>query len=186
MQKIILASESVRRRELLVQIGINFQTKSKRTKEEFDLSLGLEEALMQVAYQKAKVISEDYPNDIVIGADTIVVIDNQILGKPKNDAHAKEMLLQLSNKTHQVYTGVALISPLHTELFYEKSDVTFYELDKELIDSYIKTKSCLDKAGAYGIQDKGCLFVKEIHGDYNNIVGLPLSKLYRKLKEITG
>ncbi len=185
MQKIILASESVRRRELLTQIGMNFQTKAKRTQEDFDMSLGLEEALMQVAQTKAQVIAEDYPNDIVIGADTIVVIDDQILGKPKNPEHAKQMLQQLSNRTHQVYTGVAIIHPKGNELFYEKSEVTFYELDESLIDEYIKSKACNDKAGSYGIQDKGCLFVESIKGDYNNIVGLPIAQLYRKLKEIT-
>lgn len=183
MQKVILASQSPRRRELLASLDMNFMTCVPHCDECFDEHVSIEEALQQVALKKAKAVQELYPKDIIIGADTIVVIDNQILGKPKDREDAKRMLQLLSGRTHHVYTGVAILHQEKWDTFYEDSEVTFYELDDEMIDTYIDTKEPNDKAGAYGIQGKGCILVKKIHGDYYNIVGLPLASLHRHLKK---
>lgn len=181
MRKVVLASESPRRRELLAGLGMNFVTCSSNVKEYFDPLLPIEEALMNVALAKAKGGLDHYPNDVIIGADTIVVIDGEILGKPKDNEDAKRMLQLLSGRTHHVYTGVAILYQGEVDTFYEDTEVTFYELDEEMIDNYIATKEPRDKAGAYGIQSKGSILVKKINGDYNNVVGLPIASLYRHL-----
>lgn len=183
MRKVILASESPRRRELLASLGMNFMTCSSKAREYFDPSLPIVEALQNVALEKAKSGVQLYPNDVVIGADTIVVIDNTILGKPENDEDAKRMLRMLSNRVHHVYTGVAICYKDEVETFYEDTEVTFYELEDEMIQTYVSTKEPRDKAGAYGIQGKGSILVKKINGDYNNVVGLPIASLYRHLQK---
>ncbi len=182
MSSIILASASPRRKRLLQQANIPCLCDAVATSEYFDPRLPLHEALQQVALQKAKAVQHKHLEAIIVGADTIVVMDNQVLQKPKDASEAKRMLEKLSGKTHFVYTAVALIKGEQVQTFYEKSEVTFYELETSLIDEYIASGSCFDKAGAYGIQDLGCLFVQSIVGDYNNIVGLPVAKLYRTLK----
>lgn len=181
MRKVILASESPRRRELLSSLGVNYTTCASGVEEVFDHELSIEEALMQVAQAKAEAVLKQKENDIIIGADTIVVIDGEILGKPKDNEEAKAMLKKLSGRTHCVLTGVSILYQGHVENFYEETKVTFYELEESLIDEYIATKECRDKAGAYGIQGKGSILVKKIEGDYYNVVGLPLAKLYRKI-----
>ncbi|NBK96450.1 MAG: septum formation inhibitor Maf [Erysipelotrichia bacterium] len=183
MQKVILASESPRRRELLSSLGINYTTCSSKIEEVFDTNKTIEEALMQVAYDKAKAVAENYPNDVVLGADTIVVVDHQILGKPKNDEEAKMMLKMLSGREHRVLTGTAIIYKEASECHVEETKVTFYDLDEEMIDAYVASKECKDKAGAYGIQGKGSILVKRIEGDYYNVVGLPLASTYRYLQK---
>ena len=124
----------------------------------------------------------------MIGADTIVYYDGEVLGKPEDEEDARGMLSMLSDRTHQVYTGVSIISRIKGEekikTFSDRTDVTFYEIDKFDLADYIKTGSPMDKAGAYGIQDDFAKHVKKIDGDYNNVVGLPLSKLYQELKTI--
>lgn len=181
MQKVILASESPRRRELLSSLNVNYTTCAPGVEEHFNRDLSIEKAVMQVAQAKAEAVLKVRPNDIIIGADTIVVIDNEILGKPKDNEEAKAMLKKLSGRTHSVFTGVSILYQNHVENFYEETKVTFYELEESLMDEYIATKECKDKAGAYGIQGKGSILVKKIEGDYYNVVGLPLAKLYRKL-----
>ena len=183
MRKVVLASQSPRRRELLASVGINFTTTSSDSKEIFDPSLSVQEAVQQVALQKALMGVKHYPNDCVVGADTIVVIDGKILGKHKDQEEAKAMLSLLSGRVHHVYTGVAICDKGEWETFCEDTEVTFYDLDESLIDSYIATKEYKDKAGGYGIQGKGMILVKKIHGDYNNVVGLPVSRLYRHLQK---
>lgn len=183
MQKVILASQSPRRRELLKSLDMNFTTCAPRCDEHFDEHLSIEEALQEVALKKAQAVQGLHPNNVIIGADTIVVIDHQILGKPKNREDAKRMLQLLSGRTHHVYTGVAILHKEKWDTFYEDSEVTFYELQEEMIDTYIETKEPEDKAGAYGIQGKGCILVKKINGDYYNIVGLPLASLQRHLNK---
>ena len=181
--KIILASGSPRRRELLEQLGLEF-TVEKSDSEEVYYSAVPSEIVQELAVQKAE---DDFCRHtgeevLVIGADTIVVLDGQILGKPKDAADARRMLTGLSGRTHQVYTGTSLIWPGGRKSFAVCTDVTFYPLTKEEIDVYIATGDPFDKAGAYGIQTGAMKFVEKINGDYNNVVGLPASRLYQELK----
>lgn len=118
----------------------------------------------------------------VIGADTVVAVDNEILGKPENAEHAFEMLSLLSGRQHSVFTGVTLLHGGKSKSFFCETKVNFYELSKQEINDYIACGECFDKAGAYGIQGKGSLFVSGICGDYFNVVGLPVSRLARELK----
>ena len=176
MQKIILASASSRRRELLASLGLEFKVIPSRGEEVFDSNKTLEENIQSIALSKAKSVAAKVDEDcIVIGADTIVAVDGRILGKPKDMAEAGEMLRCLSDRAHFVYTGFALIrkSDNKVQAGYEKTLVDFRPLSKEMIDAYIQTGEPLDKAGAYGIQGIGAVFVKGIKGDYSNVVGLP-------------
>lgn len=183
MKRIILASESPRRREILANTDLSFTTKTLPTDEFIDPSLPLEKAIEQVALQKALAIQHLYPSDVILGADTVVCIDNIVLGKPHTKEVAMQMLRQLSGKTHRVITGVAIIKGDEQEVFHEISEVTFFELSDEEITSYVESKEPLDKAGAYAIQGKGAILVAKISGDYYNIVGLPIARVYRKLKD---
>lgn len=183
MRRIILASESPRRREILANANINFTTKSIPTEETIDPTLPLGDAIAQIALKKALAVQHLVPQDVILGADTIVCIDGEILGKPHTNENAAIMLRKLSGKTHQVITGVAIVKEQKYDVFYEVSDVTFFPLSEEDIQSYINTKEPLDKAGGYAIQGKGAIFVAKINGDYYNIVGLPIARVYRKLKD---
>lgn len=142
---------------------------------------------MELALEKANdVFCKHVQKDcVVIGADTIVVYRDEILGKPADKAEAYDMLSMLADRTHQVYTGVALViskkGRVHTNTFYESTDVTFCPISREDLHAYIETGDPLDKAGAYGIQGSFAIHVKCIHGDYNNVVGLPVSRLYQEL-----
>lgn len=178
---LILASTSPRRKELLSLITPNFKIVPSGADETIDTVCCAHEIAMHLALKKAKQVSLAYPNDCVIGADTIVVLNNQIIGKPKNKQEAKQILRSLSGKTHQVFTGVAISSQGKEDIFYEETAVTFKELTDLEIDAYIQTTQPMDKAGAYGIQDKGALFVSGIMGDYYNVMGLPICKLNSKL-----
>lgn len=181
MKRIILASESPRRREILANTNINFTTKSIPTEEVIDPKLPLPQAIEQVAQQKAKAVQPLLPKEVILGADTIVSIDGEILGKPHTKEKAIKMLETLSGRTHQVITGVAILYEDTCELFHEISEVTFYPLTQQEIFDYVDTKEPLDKAGAYAIQGKGAILVAKISGDYYNIVGLPIAKVYRRL-----
>lgn len=183
MKRIILASESPRRREILANTDINFTTKSVPTEEIIDFNLPLPLAIEQVALQKAKAVQPLLPTEIILGADTIVCIDGTILGKPHTKENAIQMLESLSGKTHQVITGVAIVKETTHELFHEISEVTFHTLTKEEILRYVDTKEPLDKAGGYAIQGKGAILVAKICGDYYNIVGLPIASVYRRLEK---
>jgi septum formation protein len=143
-------------------------------------NLANEEIPEFLAVQKAIYISKKYPERIVIAADTVVIINDEILGKPKDKADAKRMLKLLSGKTHTVITGVAVWGKT-TSSFSEISKCTFYQLTEKKIDEYISTGEPMDKAGAYGIQGKGALLVKSINGDFYNIMGLPIARLSRFL-----
>jgi len=185
MGKIILASASPRRRDLLAQIGFEFEVVTSDTDESFDDSMLVEEIVKKLAFEKAKAVANQVSVDsIVIGADTVVYYEGVILGKPQNEAQAKEMLAMLSGNTHQVLTGFAVIrlSDNKVVIDYEKTNVTFRSLSEDEIDIYIKTKEPFDKAGSYGIQGLGATFVSGINGDYNNVVGLPLCSLSQCLK----
>ena len=188
---IILASASPRRSELLTQAGFTF-TVLPSSVEEVIQGDSPSEIAEGLAFQKAddvyKHLKKEYEGKdyMVIGADTIVYYDGEILGKPSDEQEAFDMLKMLSDRTHQVYTGLAIIRRINgtktTTLFHEKTDVTFYPISDEELRSYIATKDPLDKAGAYGIQGPFAIHVKKIDGDYNNVVGLPIAKLYQALK----
>lgn len=177
---IILASQSPRRQELLKLITSDFEIKVSNVDETLPDKITPKEAVMYLSKIKAEPFADG--DDIVIGADTVVALDGKILGKPKNEENAKEMLRFLSGRTHSVFTGVTLASGKKTKTFAVETKVKFFELTNEEIDAYIKTKEPFDKAGAYGIQGYGSLLVEKIDGDYFNVVGLPVSTLARELK----
>lgn len=201
MSRIVLASASPRRKELLEQIGMEFEICPAKG-EEVITGDTVDKAVMELSRQKAEEVAAGIlsynethpelvtPQDIlVIGADTVVAHDGTILGKPKDEADADRMLSLLSGDTHSVYTGVTLVfidkSGRTGELsFYEKTDVVMYPISKEERARYIAGGEPMDKAGSYGIQGQAAAFVKEIHGDYNNVVGLPVARLYQELKKL--
>jgi len=182
---IILASKSPRRREILENTKVRFFVKESQVDEIIKANESPKETVMRLAYEKALDVANNNEESLVIGADTIVVINNQILGKPKNEEEAYDMIKLLSGKTHYVITGFALINlSLNKKVIdCEVSQVTFKELSEGCIKDYLNTKESLDKAGAYGIQGYGGLLVNNIQGDYFNIVGLPISKISDCLKD---
>lgn len=183
-KKLILASASPRRQELMKDIGCPFECIPSNVKENLKQSLSIDLAIEQIAYDKAKDVFMQHPQDVVIGCDTMVVLNGIALGKPKNEEDAKRMLQNLSGKTHQVITGVAILTENEKLLFHEVTNVTFYDLNENTINAYIKTGESMDKAGSYGIQGYGKILVKGIQGDYFNVVGLPVARLYRELKRM--
>ena len=183
MMKIILASQSPRRKELMQDIGLPFQVHVVATDEKIDRTLPIGQAIENVALEKAMAVTKKYPDDLILAADTVVRKGKEIMGKPKGERDAFSMLSTLSGTTHQVITGVAIISKGIKETFHVVSEVTFHDLTQEDIEAYISTKEYEDKAGAYAIQGKGKLLVAKIQGDYYNIVGLPIALVYRKLKK---
>ena len=185
--KMILASSSPRRKELLQRLDYPFDIILPDVDESL-LALGSnpEKYCITLAEMKTKNISQKYPNALVIGADTIVVLGGQILNKPDDYIQAENMLSMLSGQTHQVYTGVCLKrteNNIH-HTFSEITMVTFRTLDKEDILHYIETCPPYDKAGSYGIQDWSAVYVKNIQGCYDNVVGFPLSRFYHELKKM--
>ena len=185
--KFILASSSPRRRELLLRLQTPFDIILPDVDESIIPPEGSPETYCTaLAELKANDISQHYPNNLVIGSDTIVVLDNNIMGKPENKAMAQNMLETLSGKTHHVYTGVCLKwsdKNIH-HLFAEITMVTFRELSRADINHYIESCPPYDKAGSYGIQDWSAVFVKEIKGCYDNVVGFPISRFYEELKKL--
>lgn len=176
---IILASQSPRRRELLKYITDNFKVMSSDVDETLPKDISPCDAVLYLSRIKAQPFKNE--TDIVIGADTVVSIDNKILGKPKDFDDAYKMLSLLSGKWHNVYTGVTLIKGENVKSFYVETRVKFFELTDKDIENYIKTKEPMDKAGAYGIQGFGSLLVERIDGDYFNVVGLPVSRLNQEI-----
>ncbi len=211
--KIILASSSPRRHLLLQQMGLSFDVIPADIGEDVAPGSDPAETVEALSLQKAILVAEHLlpaeaditsgtagnPGTLIIGADTIVVLDGEILGKPSSPQHAAEMLRALSGRTHQVYTGVALVfrnenagkefppgqPPIRQHTFHERTDVTFGTLSEEEIAAYVSGGSPMDKAGAYGIQDDlGALFVERIQGDYYNVVGFPLFRFYREVNKL--
>lgn len=180
-KKIILGSNSPRRRELLAKIIDNFDVIAPNCDETLNINLSLTDAIIDVSRRKAFSINTD---KIVITADTLVVFNDKILGKPIDKNDAFNTLKLLSGKTHQVYTAVTIKKLDFIDSFIVKSDVTFNQLSDIEILNYIDTGEPFDKAGSYGIQGFGGLFVSSINGDYFSIVGLPISTLYQKLKNL--
>lgn len=188
--RIILASASPRRKELLEQVGAEFEI-IPAVGEEIITDSSPQQAVLDLAAQKAAEVAAKVREDaIILGADTVVAFGDKILGKPKNEADAKQMLSLLSGKTHSVYTGVSIVVRQSGESqsysFYEETEVTMYPLSEQQILSYIRTKEPMDKAGSYGIQGKGAVFIEKIQGDYNNVVGLPIARVFRTLEEVCG
>ena len=208
--RLVLASASPRRRELLSQIGLEF-TVMPSTKEENAKTTEAGALVQELSRQKAVDIWEQLsggqgqnpdadqeqisektqepnlngkrqPELLVIGADTVVCCEGKILGKPHSREAAAEMLTALQGRSHEVYTGVTLYSQSETVTFFECTQVEFYPMTEVEISEYIDSKEPMDKAGAYGIQGLGARFVKDIRGDYNNVVGLPVGRLYQELK----
>jgi septum formation protein len=190
MTQLILASQSPRRKQLLQQLGLIFEIHPSSIDE--STSLTEPESLVSfLATQKAQDVASNYRDALIIGSDTIVVLEGNILGKPKDPEEAYHMLHRLSDQSHDVFTGMCLqyvgsngkLSEHHT--FTEKTTVWFQPLEEEEIIRYVNSGNPMDKAGAYGIQDDwGAIFVKKIEGDYYNVVGLPLSRCYRELKKM--
>ncbi|RGU94900.1 septum formation protein Maf [Clostridium sp. AF15-17LB] len=184
--KYVLASASPRRKELLTQAGFDFDVMPADI-EEIMAGNNPPEIVMNLARQKALHVFKTLPAKpcTVIGADTVVVYNGEILGKPSGALEAYDMLSLLADRTHQVYTGVCLVTGStktpDVRTFYEKTDVTFYPVSRQDLQSYIATGDPLDKAGAYGIQGPFAIHVKCISGDYNNVVGLPIARLYHEL-----
>jgi septum formation protein len=181
-QKIILASSSPRRKQLLSYIIEKFEV----------IPSGIEESangmpsqiVLKLAKDKSRDVASAHPEALVIGADTIVVLEESVLGKPKDKADAKAMLSLLSGRTHKVYTGVAAIFKGSIYTDYCVTGVTFDAMTEKEIEEYIETGEPMDKAGAYGIQGFGGKFIRSIDGDYFNVMGLPLNTLYRLLNKI--
>lgn len=181
--KIVLASKSPRRSEILRNAGFEFTVRVSEADETLPDGISPEEAVVYLAKIKAQAVPREN-GELVLGADTVVVSDGRILGKPSSENDAFEMLKNLSGKIHSVYTGVCAITDEEIVSFYEKTDVEFLSLSDEEIKSYIVTGEPFDKAGSYGIQGYASKFVKGIKGDYFNVVGLPISKIYKKILKI--
>jgi len=183
---VILASSSPRRKFLLKQIGLDFQVIPSDIHEDYSISLPPKDFAEHFAKLKAHSVATQFPDRLVIGADTIVVFNNKILGKPSNKEEGAEMLSRLSGQTHTVITGVCLElkDQKICETFSEETLVTFQHLSKNEIQNYIETYNPLDKAGSYGIQDWFSVCVKKVNGCYYNVVGFPLSAFYQKYKAI--
>ena len=182
MKHIILASASPRRKEILELADLKFDVMPSDA-QEITTKTASNEVVMELASLKAKdIYKKSEKQSMIVGADTVVAYQGQILGKPTDEADAKRMLTMLSGQTHEVYTGVCVIEDGKTKTFYEETKVTFYEISDEQIDHYIKTGEPMDKAGSYGIQGKAAVFIKGIEGDYYNVVGFPIARF---LQEIT-
>lgn len=191
MMKLVLASGSPRRKELLEQVGLTFEISSAHGEEIITKELPWE-IVEELSFQKAAEVAEKYRDGVeqtvIIGADTIVAFGKEIMGKPKDEADAVSMLEKLQNNTHQVYTGVTLIlltgKEQKTVTFHEKTDVEMYPMSPEQIAAYVQTKEPMDKAGSYAIQGKCAAYIKGICGDYNNVVGLPVARLMQELHSL--
>ncbi|MBO7724707.1 MAG: septum formation protein Maf [Paludibacteraceae bacterium] len=182
--QVILASKSPRRKDLLTALGVDFKVKEQTNQDEsYPETLQGAEIVEFLAQQKSSSF-ETKENELIISADTIVCVENKVLGKPNNEYEAKEMLKLLSEKTHQVFTGVCLKTKEKQRVFSVTSSVTFSSLSDEEIDFYIKNFQPFDKAGAYGIQEWiGFIGIQSISGSYWNVMGLPLQRLYQELKK---
>lgn len=185
MENIVLASTSPRRRELMSKFGIDFICASPENVEENIFSdRELSPQLEELSLLKAKSIKTKYPEKIILGADTIVYYDGEVLGKPLNSLEAIDYLKRLSGNKHYVYTGVSIINDKTRISFTEITEVSFRKIPDYAIKKYVDSGNPLDKAGSYGIQDYGALFVESIKGDFYNVMGLPLGRLWVELRKI--
>ena len=180
----ILASQSPRRRALLEQLGFSFVVMPSHVEEVVPVDLAPASVVEDLAQQKVDPVSRRFPDALTLAADTIVVLDEAILGKPAHESDACSLLRRLSGRTHTVYTGVALAHPAtqRCKVVHEATQVSFGDLSDDEIADYVATGAPMDKAGAYGIQDFGAVFVAHIDGDFYNVMGLPLHRLYHLLR----
>lgn len=185
MKPVVLASGSPRRRELLGQMGIaDFEVLPARGEEHAPEGLTPADYVTYLARQKAREVAALRPDCTVIGADTVVVLDGQVLGKPADQADAIRMLTALSGRAHEVYTGMAVCSGERELTHAECTKVHFRTLTADEIEAYVDSGEPMDKAGGYGIQGKACVMIRGIEGDYYNVVGLPVCALQQMLKEL--
>lgn len=182
--KIVLGSASPRRQELMKQLGFDFRVLTADCAEDFQIQNGPEEIVIDIAKQKAdSLISQIDPDELLICADTIVFLDGEVIGKPKDVQNAFELLAKLSGRTHEVHTGIVLTSSMKTHTFSVKTSVQFRHITKEEIDYYIQREKPFDKAGSYGIQDWiGLIAVEKIIGSYTNVMGLPTQEIYAAIR----
>ena len=182
----ILASMSPRRKELLKLAGLEFETIPSDVDETLQPELTPHQQVMALAHLKAETVAKNHPDKCVIASDTIVVLDNEILGKPIDESDAAVMLKKLSAKSHQVMTAVTIMHGNRqiSHTFIHVTDVEFYDMSDEWIADYVKTGEPMDKAGAYGIQGLGFELVKRIDGDYYSVMGLPIAMLKRELRQL--
>lgn len=181
---IVLASASPRRKELLAHITEDFEVITSAADETLPESILPRDAVMLLAEKKAAWVAEKVPEKTVIGSDTVVAVDDMILGKPSDDNDAKRMLGMLSGREHEVYTGVCVIKGDRREIFFDMAKVKFAAMTEEEIDCYVSSGECRDKAGAYAIQGLGARYIEYISGDYYSVVGLPVRKLYKTLSNM--
>lgn len=181
----ILASKSPRRKEILENIGFNLVIKSEDIEEVSD-KVEVIEKIKDIAYKKVEAVAKKYPNEYVVGADTIVEVDGDIIGKPKDEEEAKKILQRLSNRSHNVITAFSFINKSKDICIKDVAitKVYFKELSPEMIEWYIASKEPMDKAGAYGIQDKGSIFVEKIEGDFFTVMGFPIERFMERLNEL--
>jgi len=186
MRKIILASGSPRRKQMLEQVGLRFTVEVSDYEEKPIQGVLPFQFVETLSLGKAKAVANNHEDAIIIGADTIVVLDNQILGKPKTKEDAKEMLKKLSGNTHSVFTGFTIIDTKNKRTItnHVETKIRFKNLSDEEISGYVETGEPMDKAGAYGVQDRGALFVEYIQGDYSSVMGLPILKIFEILKTL--
>jgi len=183
MARIILASGSPRRREMLTEAGLEFEVIPSPAEEIHDIDMPLHKLCEVNAELKALAISKNHPYAQVIGADTLVYIDQTPLGKPKTEQEAGETLAKLSGRAHQVCTGVCIAEGEKTNTFHAVTEVVFKTLTPELIKDYMSKVNVMDKAGSYAVQDHGEMIIEEVKGDYNNVVGLPVTLLLERLNQ---
>ncbi|MFN8139456.1 MAG: Maf family protein [Fimbriimonadales bacterium] len=180
---VVLASGSPRRKDLLSKLFAHFVIVVPNVNEDDD-EQDPERHALKIATRKAEAVAKTHPERLIIAADTIVVLNRKILGKPNDENHAIEMLQSLCGETHTVITAVSISSPIGKHAFAEKSQVTFKSADHAEIESYVKTGEPMDKAGAYGIQGMGGTLVTKVEGDYDNVVGLPITRLTDELRKL--
>lgn len=189
--KIILASQSARRRDILENLNLKFDIKVSRVDESMSPELTAGENVESVSLRKAMAVENELgikaeDDTLIIASDTVVVCDGTILGKPRDKAHATEMMRMLSGRRHSVISGIAVIYRGKRISAHEETAVEFRELTANEIEAYVSTDEPYDKAGGYGIQDKAAVFVRGIHGDYLNVVGLPVFRLFGLLQSEFG
>jgi septum formation protein len=183
-KKYILASSSPRRQELLNNLQIDFDVEPSNIEEIIDESLSNEDIVMSLAFQKAKDISNKRPGMYVLGFDTLVILDGKPLGKPKNREEGYQMLKAIQGRKHLVLTGCSIVKDDYEDLFFDYAEVIFNEMTDKEINDYLDTNEPFDKAGAYGIQGYGAKFIRYIKGDYYSVMGMPIQKLYNKLRDL--
>lgn len=183
--KYVLASKSPRRQELMKQVSSDFVVVSEDINEESSYTLSPINAVEDIAKRKGEVVEKLYPNDLIISADTIVVLDDKIIGKPVNKVDAKRILKELSGKTHYVHTGFRIKYLSKEILTHVTSEVIFNQLSDELIDKYVASGSPLDKAGAYGVQDNDKYpIIKKVIGSIDNVIGFPVKEIKEAIEQI--